>query len=306
MLRVLAGIVALVVLAAGCADPAAPAGTGPADAASSATQGPVLLVSAVDDEYRPVPQARVFVDDWGPVLTNANGTAEVANVDAGTHAIKVEALGYYPTQRMVDVPADEAVRAEVTLERQIVKSPYIELVIYEGFDSCALAYGLNNYGLGGACPDRPQAEFRHNLTDSWKYGVWELDWEGTEAMRLSAAAGPYCPTEDTPCLGIDVNQAPLRLDAAPNHAELAAATASDGETTYPEGSVSLLFDAEYGGLYQQEIEDVGGDLCEQQSHRGCYGVGATPQLSFELYLSIFHVQGPTDPSEYSAAPEGSA
>lgn len=305
-MRTAVGIVAVIALAAGCMEATAPAASEPPAGGAAATEGPLLLVTAVDDEYRPVAQARVFVDDWGPALTNQEGVAEIANIDAGSHELKVEALGYFATKRTVDVPPGESVRAEVTLERQIVKAPYVELAIYEGFDSCAIAYGLNNYGLGGACPDVPQSEFRHNLTSSWRYAVWELDWDGSEAMKLSAAAGPFCPIPDTPCLGIDVNQAPLRLDAAPNNAELAAVTASDGESTYPEGAVSLLFYAEYGGLYQQEIEDAAGEFCEQRPQRNCYGVGATPQLSFELYLSIFHVQGPSNPSDYTAVPEDDA
>lgn len=315
-----ATVVASVVLA-GCFGDEDPLGTRGRDAGGDTQDAPTASDEAglvqgqvTDEELRPLAGAEVSLIDLADNVTTktaADGTFHIRDVPPGAHVLAAQKIGYESVSLAVDVAAAETTFVEVTLKVLAIVVPYVEVIPYEGFDSCSYAL----FGFVGSAPDpcplgMPENEFALNLTDSWRYFVAETVWLTQDSFWVSIQdEGEGCTTGN-PCQGVEISGSPNRIEGAPQNPALAARYSLDGERMYEEGRQNLSVFVLYAGMLREEINTTAPGVCTTfwgqfgvAARLGCpLGVGYSTGIRFQHYHSIFHWEPPADPSTYSAIP----
>lgn len=260
-----------------------------------------LIVVVVSTEVYPLLGATVEPTDAEAATTDTNGEASFL-LAPGTHDVHVTVEGYRPMTRSVNVAAGETMRERFVLEAIPAQEPYTELLIINGLSLCDfnLIYAAFSYWevTGDAnVPYCNQAisKFEVNVTDSWRYGIFEEDWQTGDAMHLVVDNDLTCLGDTNPCFAWETGYAPLRVMLGPADAELAARYATDGKWAPPEGAQLIKMQGTSAGNFQKEINET---LPFEE-----FGLGVSTGNRFQVYVSLFHHERPTDPEAYSAVPD---
>lgn len=213
-------ILAAALLLAGCsAKPAKSAETAPSNDASvdAGTIGGLV----VDDERRPVPDARItLVEPKESTTADGGGRFVFLNVPPGAYTLRSSAGGYETAEMQVELaPGEELV---LRLELRLIPSPnaYFETDIGALYHTCMLytvlyvshctapyttAYeSLARQGVAPSQAPRDLAEnvYRHNFTVGPNHTgivselVWEANSDATNYMWFTLACGWYDPVSD--------------------------------------------------------------------------------------------------------------
>lgn len=307
-------ILGLALAVSGCVEaggtaslPSAPTSAAPGEEPTG-VRGRVL-----SDELAPIPGALVQVDNLTPVTTAEDGAFVVLGLEPGEHRILVQAIGFNSVARKISVEQGRVTDVEVLLEPIPVRTPYVELLIRDGYDICSYAI----FGFIGTAPNpcplgTPNNAHDLSLPEGWAYFVVENVWGSSESFWVSInTPGAGCTT-GAPCPGVEISRSPLRIDGAPEDAGIAARYALDGKKTYADGKQELRISTLYAGYLREEINSTAPAVCVAfwsqfgvAERLGCpVGFGYSTGIRFTQYASIFHWERPPKPAEYSGIPDG--
>lgn len=297
---------------AGCS--ASPADAGRGAFAAGLEEGEAgLRGTVVDDTFAPVVGATVTVEGHGPVTSEEGGQFHAFGIAPGSHRVLVEAAFFKSQERAFDFAEGEVLEVQFALERLPTDEGYAELLLIRGFVICDHAV---LYSAGHTPPDCPLGErvsaYYHDVPDTWRYLVLEMDWQTAESMLLAATHLEGTCSLTDPCWGMVIGRPPLRLEGAPGSAELAREYALDGKKAYPEGAFELIVDSAYAGNFREEINATANGPCQMIDQAaganpklGCpFGIGYALGIAFDYFVTIFHREAPADPASYSAIPDG--
>lgn len=291
-------------------------GGGSDDAAGDALAMPAnearLAGTVTDAELRPVVGANITfegIDDLR-VVTGDAGTFNIT-LPSGSYRMLVEAAGFFRARQDVSLQEGGVTEVHVTLEELPSQVPYLAVYPLAGFSVCDIALFLVvttwEVATGTDCPiGDPVRSVIQQVDASWRYAVIEQTWETADSFALYVADDLNCTTDD-PCYAILFGGTPpIRVDVAPNDAELAAQYASDGEATPPEGSWELWANVLYIGMYQDQWGGLTSDpICRGLINYspGCPSWGVSTGIPFDIYVSVFNWERPANPNQYTALPD---
>jgi hypothetical protein len=298
--RLIIGFVASFVLLAGCTSGSGNELVGEVPGFESEDHGTVSGV-VTNEELAPIVGARItLLEAMRTANTSEDGSFAVTGILPGTYQMFVEALGYQSVARRIDVVVGPNEPFRVTLEVLPVIEPYTELIIYRGFSICDfnavyLSLTLALPGCGGKA-----TIFETPVVDTWRYGVVEMRWQAPESMNLvSDNDDTTCLLDNSnPCFVWKIGRSPLRFDAAPLDQNFSRAPGY----LYPAEAFNWVIAAYSAGMFQEEIQRSG--TCLRPGEPPCSGVGMSLGTAFDLYVSMFHNEAPSDPTAYSAVPDG--
>lgn len=284
---------------AGCA--ADPATKGSLEESLRARGQGSVDVTVLNQEGLPVPGATVETAATELVEVDPTGHA-VLTLPLGLHEVIAKAPGHVPASGQVEVTADRVATLALVLAPAPSDAPYHEVTIFRGYTLCdfnAVVAAFSYWEVTGTqdipyCSEA-RTKFAVNVSEPWRYGVFESAWQGAFSMHLVVDDDLTCLGDENPCWAWETGRAPLRVEGAPQDPDLAARYATDGRWMYPDGAFTLNIQSTSAGDYREEIEGVG--------HCGCFGVGASSGQFFDLYISIFYHARPQDPARYSALPD---
>lgn len=200
------------VMLAGCADNAEPQEpatvTDPADleAGTGAIAGLVI-----DDRFRPIPGAKVLVQEAGlSVTTNDNGEFAIVDLAPGTYTLRVTADGHEAAPETIRVVEGEFADANLVARR--VFSNAGEIITQE----FAIFIPCNAYATVGCPPDASGDTYRPGISGNFSellpdvtHSVWEVllnnpyifclevREEGTAGASTARHFGIWCEGQDS-------------------------------------------------------------------------------------------------------------
>lgn len=268
----------------------------------------------LDDSIAPVANATVVLETTGarPEPITDSTTDDVGEfffslVEPGTYRVHATYPGFSEAAVLLLVAANEISETRLTLTARPTEVPYVELRILNGVTGCD-SWGLivTFIVIGGTCPTAQGPRgLRLSVPESWRYGIWELDWRATSEF-LGFLVSPNIFTCDTlPCYGVSVGPPPLKLYAEPekkmqNETPFYHAP-SGGILAYPKAAFNTSIGAYHGGLLGRQTTEVmrPTHYCPEY----CYGAATSLETRFTVYASVFHFQAPPDPKSYTAMPD---
>lgn len=140
MARIWIGLMALLVVLAGCSDTAPPTDSDDPGLDVDDDSGGIRGV-VVDDAVTPLAGATISLSTGEEALSADDGTFQFTDLDPGTHFLQATKIGYEPMQTSVDVEAGVE-RPDVTkvqLLRIPGADPYLQPHTFDGFYECAYA-----------------------------------------------------------------------------------------------------------------------------------------------------------------------
>lgn len=308
------------VLLAGCAGAAPPAeeagptGEIPDEPSDVTDELGAIRGVVVDDSAYPIANASVVLETTGldpaeidNTTTDEAGAFRFRLVEPGTYRVRVAHAAYFETATIVQVAAGEVAEPRVLISFRPRDVPYVELRIMNGATGCdSVGLVVTFAVLGDACPAAgPETGYSANLSDSWRYAVWELTWDAPDEF-LGFLVTPNLFTCDTdPCYGVTVGPPSVRLDGAPGRTMQNETgfynDPTGGIIPYPEGAFVTSVFAYHGGLLGRQTTQAMASTgyCPEW----CYGVGTTVERRFTVYESVFHFEAPPEPAAYSALPD---
>lgn len=256
-------------------------------------------------ELQPIVGARITILETGvSTNTSADGSFFFSSLAPATHQLVFEALGYVSVARKVDVLAGEVAEVRVALEVLPIVEPYVELLIFRGFAICDVNAVLIIYSPG-PIPGCTQMKsvFRVSVKDTWRYAIVEAAWKTQDSLHLTSDTDSTClfgTSSSNPCYNWTTGRSPLRLDARPNTTWALAPPSF----RYPEGAFTWVVNGFGAGLLQREIAETAACRAFRPNGPPCGGVGFNAfGFAFDVYVSIFHLEPPDNPSVYSARPD---
>lgn len=332
-------VLAAFTLAAGCVGDAgakvSQASAGPSGAAVHepgallADGGGAITGTVVDEETAPVVGALIGLDATQSTTTDDAGRFSFKAVPPGSHEVQVQALGYASIGRAVDVIEGEIVQLTLTIAALPVEEPRLEVIILKGFSICdymvyVISGRLDDEGV--PCDTNNQAKNQFNITvaETWDFLVAEMKWQGgfanSDTFRMFTADDGDCQS-GSPCYGLKYGRGYIKLEGEPGPSELNSwydPWMDDRGPAYPEkanGSFEMFLNAQWIGAFASELganPACQAILSTQGSgyKEGCLGVGVSPGIPFEAYVSIFHLMQPEQrgaccpATKYSAIPDG--
>lgn len=294
---------------AGCAG----GGASPQSSDDLDAEGAILRGVVLDTELRPIPNALIKAGGFDPALTGEDGRFELAGLPPGDIRVTVYALGYHSASRSATLIHGDAVFLQFTIERLPIEEPYLELLIYRGYDICSASVLYSAGYIAPCLLGARSAVFWVEVRDAWAYGVFEMEWHSAESMLFASTHRPNVCNTGEPCWGIEVGRSPIRMDAKPDDLEIAKrhALQDDKAKLYPVGAFTMVLDSVYAGFGREELNQTAGAQCASLNPSlglarrfGCpLGVGYSLGVSFHYYHTIFYVQVPSQPELYSGRPD---
>lgn len=228
--------------------------------------------------------------------TGDDGRFVFSLLEPGAYRVTADHQGFFLKAQLVQALAGESTSVQLMLADRPTQQPYIELLILSGISSCSVPLFLDIAAV--PCAFQVKDTFSVNITESWRYGIWEMGWVKTaQFMMMMVDTNTFCFDTDK-CYGVSVHEHPLKMLAEPG------TLMQEGGyyEAYPEGEFVVNFIGLYGGMFAREFNDlVGPDHpCPQDN---CYGTGVGVEERFTMYLSIFHHQAPSNPDSYTVVPD---
>lgn len=275
------------------------------------SQGPAFRGRVLTADLFPIADAEIIVDGSHRTWSDASGDFAVRGLDSGTHELLVEAAGYTSlAQTFVWDPDGSSPPLTIRLEEAMTNAAYVTVLMFRGYDICSLSAGI--FSLPQPCPfgERSSA-FPIEVGNAWAYGVFEMRWATSESFLFSSTHGPTLCNRNEPCWGVVVGRSPLRLEAAPDDADIAARYAFDGQKRYPTDAFRMYVDSTNVGLLREELNNTAYAQCGAAfsgvgapPRLGCpFGVGFSLGTTFEYFASYFYQERPEHPEAYSAMPD---
>ena len=300
------------VAVAGCAEEGAPAeqDDGFDEFTLEATEETGIIRGVVVDEtVTPVAGATIEIPSEGlSTTTSANGAFGFADLDPGVYQLRVDALGFAPTQTNAEVEAgvDKPEIVRVLLTKDASELPYVEAFTFNGFIQCSgstpayrVAYcGAVNLVFEIAGQEPPlQDEFiaGFDIDTHPDFIQSEMVWDSTqplgEEMLLTVEVDP----SDGNSIGTVSGQSPLILRA--DNATIAAA-GMDTSGYMQQRVFNFEHPATTPPVPVCGVPNPvhGGDMCVK-------GFGMTIDQKFEVFTHNFHGFLPTD--EWTFLDDGS-
>ena len=306
---------------------AIPDAAGPAkfDESTGAIQGLIT-----NDQIQPVPGAQVGLVELGiTTISDVGGRFVLSNLVPGRYSLGASALGYNAIARSVEVRAGEATEVNLVITPIPVLEPYAELFPFTGYIGCAFAFVRSTYSplpVAGSCSTTEETQ-----NWQWIYGQeegdgWPVTWAGTlvEAEWDNQAnpdwlAFDYVDREIT-YLGTYFRYrgtSPVRFlvercgDYRDTDFGRSIAPCTDEEVE----ASRMHLETFYVGKYQEETHNLdaactgnitnpvqGGNVFPGYQ-AGCYGVGPGLNLRWQNWVTVFHLELPSDVDVYSARPD---
>jgi hypothetical protein len=283
-----------------------------------------LRIHVVSQELSPLAGAVASVAGEPAIVTGPDGSAE-AWLEPGEHRLEVQALGYRPVARTVSIGAGDERDESFTLEALPIQTPYLEVLAFKGYSQCDYMVLVASGRLGPPCDTgQAKSQFKVLVHASWRFHVTEMVWKGGvgnyDSFRLFAADDGDC-VNTSPCYGLVVGRGYARLEGEPNKTELVKfydPWKDNRGPPYPENATfNMIVNGQWIGLFTDYINSIPGDPCQVVLKAatgtgykpGCLGVGVSTGIPFDLYVSLFHWDGPADrgpccpASKYSAQPD---
>lgn len=185
------GLLAAIVLLAGCTGPAAVPDGIPQDAGGRAL--PTVHGVVVDEAIRPVAGAEVrFLGTTVSTTTRDDGTYEIFEPITDAHAVLVTALkpGFIPRTQQVQVSGHQSARLDFGLEPNPSLVPRVEVLQYRGTLGCRAtvldrAVACNTPSLDEPIPQEHPSQWWLNPTPGLAGAVVEVDWDANSPFEES-------------------------------------------------------------------------------------------------------------------------
>lgn len=316
---VLPGLLALLMLAAGCVSEVPNNLANPSDPNSGSNAVPssnavgTVSGTVTDDEHRPIHGASVRHAASNQTATSdAQGAYTLQSVPEGASTVHVSVLGFAGQEQEVMVQPGTTVTVDFALEPLASVEPYSRLFVFDGTYDCAFEAVI----LTGDClilyesqvgePDPVTEEefaFRLPIEPGWEGVVLEMTWtvagnNQLEGMRLYLEHGNGTETgHSVKTARIDGPDSPLRLDVDRGAPHPSADTYPETTTQAQipdEGEEAQVRAFPRGNLYEHTSQ-----VCDADG-RCLLGIGVGLDVSFTIYATVFYNQGA--PDGYSAIP----
>jgi hypothetical protein len=318
-------IVALLSMAfAGCvgddsqppgAEPSVAAGPADYDESTGGIDGYVT-----DEELAPIAGALVGILGLpdAEATTDASGRFALSNVPPGVHSLATQKLGYESSTQKVEVASGQSSEVKITLVVLAVEEPYPETIIFNGIIENGV--GVVRTATCTSCP----------VDDNNKKTVARLP--GGKLPKDYAGIMIESTWKSRDYIGIDVldrqssvNELYWRIRSGPGvHFLLEKCASYIGAPYFGRSQMPCLDDNVsasrlhienwYIGEYQQETHNLD-EVCKTPIGApgsapvvggypaGCYGLGFVPELRFTNYITVFHVELPSDAETQSFMPD---
>ncbi len=320
----------ILLLLAGCVETeAGPSATDPGPANVPEAVGPATFDDTTgaidgvvtDDQLQPIPGAQVgAINEPSLVtITDRGGRFVFSNVPPGRYAIGASALGFNAGAKSVDVVAGQPATVSLVLAPLPIATPYHEVFPFNGMLECAAA--LIRTSLSSACdPTQAGASFHEIYPEgwptTWNATVVEAEWDSQANPdwlafdyndRAIGYFGVYVRYRGTSPVHFVVERCG---DYRSTDFGRAPVPCTDDEVNASVMHVETF----YNGKFQEETHSFD-SLCTQNVtnptggnvlpgyQAGCYGVGPAVQIRWTNYVTVFHLERPTDLETYSARPD---
>jgi carboxypeptidase family protein len=259
----------------------------------------------MDEESVPVSNAQIGIRGTEFLATaDGDGKYSFSLVPPGTYSMDALRLGYHPSVTTVTVVAGEVTPVDITLAILAAPVPYAEIRHHTGKVGLGVAFIRS-----ATCSECGSQE-----TSYWNIGGIPEDFAGLLAEAT-------WDTDDS--FGFDfVNrdqekiwyrtrgESPMRFIAERCKSYLEPP--AFGSTPMPcepdevkDVSKGATLETWYLGKFESEAHALD-PVCQAPPlpyKAGCYGVGVAQDLTWETYLTIFHLEMPPDLDIYSSLPD---
>lgn len=261
------------------------------------------LVNGVvtDPELLPIGGARVTLLELSrSTNTSDDGSFGFPNVPPGPYQLFIDALGYESIGRRIDVVVGDNPALRFILEPLAILEPYTEMIPKRGYTLCDVNAVYLSLTLALPGCEAKATVFHIPVQETWSYAIVEMRWQAQEAMNLvSDNDNDDCLLDNSdPCFIWKIGRSPMRFDARPLDQNFSRAP----DYLYPQDAFNWVILGYSAGMFQEEIQGSG--TCIRQGEPPCNGVGVSVGTTFDLYISIFHHEEPSDKEAYSAIPDG--
>lgn len=162
-------ILLLAATLAGCAGAGTDIHDDPPPPGSRPTSGGGILGLAIDDVYRPIASAKIFLEPDGLLAQSHNdGMFQFTGLAAGTYTLKLDSDGHEAAPMLVDVVSGQFTEVELSARRTFSEGSRIITTQYSVFIPCAGDYIVNGI-IVGCIPDSSGDTYRPGFTADTKY-----------------------------------------------------------------------------------------------------------------------------------------
>lgn len=266
-----------------------------------------------DDENIPLPgvQLGLLETDY-LTLTDAEGRFSFSLVPPGDYNLAATRLGYSPATVRVTVMAGAVTDAELRLVPLAVAEPYVEIKHHVGAIGTGIAFVRSATCTGCAS----------NETSFWHFGGFPQDY-----VAIMAEA----TWDNDDYLGFDLvsrgedktwyrtrGESPMRMyaercgsyiDPPMNGRNPMPCTEEEIDAVDGYGDEMATLETWYLGKFLEESSNLN-TVCGTAIpgvlpgyKAGCYGLGVAQDLTWQTYLSVFHMELPNDVATYTALPD---
>lgn len=283
-----------------------PSTAGPAefDEDTGAVRGVVL-----SEEQLPVVGAEILLfgaeREW-TTRSAADGAFSISNVPPGGYQLAAQRLGYDQATRSVQVSKGDVTDVELVLVAIPIPVPWIQSIPHVGYIGTAAAFVRST--TCSECGTEDTSYFLFDgFPDDYKGVVVEAVWNTQDwlAFDLNQRGDPdfmWYRTRGQSPVHYFVEPCKEYPDAFGRNA--LPCTEEEIKVTQQKSAEGGHLETWYVGLFQEETHTLD-PVCQQPLvlpgyAAGCYGVGAQQDLTWETWITFFHLELPHDAETYSA------